>query len=73
MAEDATEKEATEELGNSFVSSDQMAKHLSVTPQTLRSWTKRGLIASHCYVKVGTTFRFKPDCTIRSLQENSED
>ena len=57
-----------------YVPTETMAKFLSLSTQTLRKWIDRGIIEPHCYFKVGTTLRFRPNATIDSLQrERCED
>jgi len=70
--EPSTENMMLELAGEPYVDGDTMAKHLNVVPSTLKNWIKKGAIENHCYIKVGTTYRYRPDATIDSLQQASE-
>ena len=58
--------------GEAYIPGELMAKHLAITPATLRIWVKKGMIEKHCYLKIKSTYRFRPDATIDSLQRWSD-
>ena len=47
---------------------DDLAKTLSVSVSTVRSWIKKNIIPKSTYIKVGSTYRFDLDHVIESLK-----
>lgn len=41
-----------------YVHIEDLAKHLSVSVTSVRTWVRQGLIPGHTYIKVGNTYRF---------------
>lgn len=58
---------------NRFVPIEEVAKHLSVSVSTIRSWVRKKDIPESTYIKVGPTYRFDLKKVVSSLQEESYD
>jgi len=51
-----------------FVPIEDLARTLTVSVTTVRSWVRTGLIPGDTYVKIGNTYRFDKDAIINHFK-----
>jgi|TARA_R100000149_G_C5865297_1_gene130180 excisionase family DNA binding protein len=52
-----------------YVPIEAIAKHLSVSISTIRVWVRQGVIPTDTYIKIGSTYRFKPSSVVDALHK----
>lgn len=59
-------------MSEPFVPIEELAKKFSVSISTIRAWLRQGLIPTHTYIKVGTTYRFNVSKVVEALSGPAE-
>jgi len=57
---------------NELITIDDLAKRLSVSISTVRSWVRQGFIPKDTYVQVAKTYRFDYDRVIEALKARNK-
>ena len=57
---------------NELITIDDLAKRLSVSISTVRSWVRQGFIPKDTYVQVAKTYRFDSDRVIEALKARNK-
>lgn len=55
-----------------FVQIEDLAKHLTVSVSTVRTWVRQGVIPRGTYIKVGSTYRFRVSAVTAALLDVQE-
>jgi hypothetical protein len=55
-----------------YVPIEELAKHLSVSVSTIRSWIRQGHITKDTYLKIGNTYRFNVSKVVAALANADE-
>tara|TARA_R110000803_G_scaffold60463_2_gene119723 strand:- start:4059 stop:4334 length:276 start_codon:yes stop_codon:yes gene_type:complete len=55
-------------MSDPYVPIEDIAKHLSVSPSTIRGWVRRGKIPPSTFIKVGNTYRFSIADVVSALR-----
>lgn len=58
---------------NELITIDALAKKLSVSISTVRSWVRQGYIPKDTYVQIAKTYRFDYDRVIEALRQRNKD
>jgi len=58
-------------MSNAYVPIDDLADHLSVKVNTIRTWVQKEYIPKDTYIKVGYTYRFDIPAVVAGLQKES--
>tara|TARA_R110000744_G_scaffold110064_4_gene207675 strand:- start:1959 stop:2234 length:276 start_codon:yes stop_codon:yes gene_type:complete len=55
-------------MSGPYVPIEEISKHLSVSPSTIRGWVRAKKIPQDTYIKVGNTYRFCIEDVVSSLR-----
>jgi len=56
-----------------YVPIEEVAKRLTVSVSTIRTWLRQGHIPKSTYIKVGTTYRFDKEGLVKALIAQPDD
>jgi excisionase family DNA binding protein len=56
-----------------YVPIEELAKHLTLSVSTVRTWLRQNLIPRDTYIKVGNTYRFNVSKVVEALTRNDPD